>query len=40
MGLDKFFNVLVDWPLYLAAWINDIVPGSGAFDPSWRINPE
>ena len=29
MGLDKFFNVMVDWPTYLAPWINDIVPGSG-----------
>ncbi|HEY6692078.1 MAG TPA: DoxX family membrane protein [Solirubrobacteraceae bacterium] len=28
-GLDKFFNVLVDWPIYLAPWINDIAPGSG-----------
>ncbi|UGS36564.1 DoxX family protein [Capillimicrobium parvum] len=28
-GLDKFFNVLVDWPQYFAPWINDIVPGSG-----------
>ena len=28
-GLDKFFNVLVDWPTYLAPWINDILPGSG-----------
>jgi uncharacterized membrane protein YphA (DoxX/SURF4 family) len=28
-GLDKFFNVLVDWPDYLAPWINDIAPGSG-----------
>jgi len=28
-GLDKFFNVLVDWPRYLAPWINDIAPGSG-----------
>src|SRR3954452_14642030 len=27
--LDKFFNVLVDWPIYLAPWINDIAPGSG-----------
>ena len=26
-GLDKFFNILVDWPQYLAPWINDIVPG-------------
>jgi uncharacterized membrane protein YphA (DoxX/SURF4 family) len=29
-GVDKFFNVLVDWDTYLAPWINDIVPGSGA----------
>jgi uncharacterized membrane protein YphA (DoxX/SURF4 family) len=28
-GVDKFFNVMVDWPKYLAPWINDIVPGSG-----------
>ena len=28
-GLDKFFNVLVEWPTYLAPWINDIAPGSG-----------
>jgi uncharacterized membrane protein YphA (DoxX/SURF4 family) len=28
-GLDKFFNVLVHWPKYLAPWINDIMPGSG-----------
>jgi hypothetical protein len=28
-GLDKFFNVLTDWPHYLAPWINDIMPGSG-----------
>ncbi|MGH3466563.1 MAG: hypothetical protein ACRDQF_02375 [Thermocrispum sp.] len=28
-GLDKFTNWLVDWPHYLAPWINDIVPGSG-----------
>jgi uncharacterized membrane protein YphA (DoxX/SURF4 family) len=28
-GLDKFFNVLVDWPQYLAPWIDDIAPGSG-----------
>jgi len=27
-GLDKFFDVLVDWPLYLAPWIDDIAPGS------------
>jgi uncharacterized membrane protein YphA (DoxX/SURF4 family) len=29
-GLDKFFNVLVDWETYLALWINDIVPGSAS----------
>jgi len=29
-GLDKFFNVLVDWKIYLASWINDIVPGTAA----------
>jgi hypothetical protein len=28
-GLDKFFNVLVDWPIYLAPWVNDVMPGSG-----------
>jgi uncharacterized membrane protein YphA (DoxX/SURF4 family) len=28
-GLDKFFNVMVDWPTYLAPWINDIAPGTG-----------
>ncbi len=28
-GLDKFFNVLVEWPRYLAPWVNDIVPGGG-----------
>jgi uncharacterized membrane protein YphA (DoxX/SURF4 family) len=28
-GLDKFFNVMVDWPQYLAPWVNDIAPGSG-----------
>ena len=27
-GLDKFFDVLVDWPVYLAPWIDDIAPGS------------
>ena len=26
-GLDKFFNVMVDWPKYLAAWIDDLGPG-------------
>jgi uncharacterized membrane protein YphA (DoxX/SURF4 family) len=27
-GLDKFFNVMVDWPLYLAPWIDDLAPGT------------
>jgi uncharacterized membrane protein YphA (DoxX/SURF4 family) len=27
-GLDKFFDVLVEWPKYLAPWVNDIAPGS------------
>jgi uncharacterized membrane protein YphA (DoxX/SURF4 family) len=27
-GIDKFANVMVDWPKYLAPWINDIVPGT------------
>jgi hypothetical protein len=27
-GLDKFFNVMVDWPRYLAPWVDDIVPGT------------
>jgi uncharacterized membrane protein YphA (DoxX/SURF4 family) len=26
-GLDKFFNIMVDWTQYLAPWINDIIPG-------------
>ena len=29
-GLDKFFDVTVDWEKYLAPWIDDIVPGSAA----------
>jgi uncharacterized membrane protein len=28
-GLDKFANVLVDWPRYLAPVVNDLVPGTG-----------
>jgi hypothetical protein len=28
-GVDKFFNWTVQWPDYLAGWVNDIVPGSG-----------
>jgi hypothetical protein len=27
-GLDKFFDVLVDWKIYLAPEINDLVPGN------------
>ena len=27
-GLDKFANYLTDWTIYLAPWINDIVPGN------------
>jgi hypothetical protein len=27
-GLDKFANLLVDWPVYLAPWIDGIVPGT------------
>lgn len=27
-GLDKFTNLLTDWPDYLAPWVNDIVPGT------------
>ena len=29
-GLDKFANVMVDWTVYLAPWINDILPGSAS----------
>jgi uncharacterized membrane protein YphA (DoxX/SURF4 family) len=28
MGLDKFFNLMVSWPQYLADWIDNIVPGT------------
>ncbi|MEV5445035.1 hypothetical protein AB0N23_21225 [Streptomyces sp. NPDC052644] len=27
-GLDKFANLLADWPAYLAPWIDGVVPGS------------
>ena len=27
-GLDKFAEVLVNWPVYLAPWVDDILPGS------------
>jgi len=29
-GLDKFANVMVNWSVYLAPWINDILPGSAS----------
>ena len=29
-GLDKFFDVMVSWQIYLAPWINDVLPGSAA----------
>lgn len=28
MGIDKYFNSMVDWTTYLAGWIDDIVPGT------------
>src|SRR4051794_5427109 len=27
-GLDKFFNVLVNWETYLAPWVNRLIPGT------------
>jgi hypothetical protein len=27
-GLDKFTNLLTDWPAYLAPWVDDIFPGT------------
>jgi len=27
-GLDKFTNLLTDWPQYLAGWIDNILPGT------------
>jgi uncharacterized membrane protein YphA (DoxX/SURF4 family) len=27
-GIDKFFNWSVNWPDYLASWVNNIMPGS------------
>src|SRR3954447_24434698 len=27
-GLDKFLNWLVDWPIYLASQVNDVLPGN------------
>jgi hypothetical protein len=28
MGIDKYFNSMVDWPMYLAGWIHNILPGT------------
>jgi hypothetical protein len=27
-GLDKFLDVMVDWRIYLAPWIDDLAPGT------------
>ncbi|SFK57843.1 DoxX family membrane protein [Geodermatophilus ruber] len=27
-GLDKFVNLLTDWPAYLAPWVDALVPGT------------
>ncbi|HEX5542611.1 MAG TPA: hypothetical protein VFX60_13810 [Micromonospora sp.] len=27
-GLDKFVNLMTDWPAYLAPWIDGIIPGT------------
>ena len=27
-GLDKFFNAMVEWPRYLAPWLDRLVPGT------------
>ena len=27
-GADKFFNFLVEWPRYLAPWVDDLMPGT------------
>lgn len=27
-GIDKFFNYMTDWRLYLAPWLNRLVPGT------------
>jgi hypothetical protein len=35
-GLDKFFNLLTDWPRYLAGWVDDLMPG-GAQDFMYAV---
>jgi uncharacterized membrane protein YphA (DoxX/SURF4 family) len=27
-GLDKFFNLMTDWPGYLAPWVDRLIPGT------------
>jgi uncharacterized membrane protein YphA (DoxX/SURF4 family) len=27
-GIDKFFNFMVNWPDYLAPWLDDLLPGT------------
>jgi hypothetical protein len=27
-GLDKYFNWMVEWPQYLAPWLDDLIPGT------------
>ena len=27
-GIDKFFNLMTDWPGYLAPWVDDLLPGT------------
>ncbi|HEX5199032.1 MAG TPA: hypothetical protein VFW27_03745, partial [Actinoplanes sp.] len=27
-GLDKFLNLMTDWPGYLAPWVDDLIPGT------------
>jgi uncharacterized membrane protein YphA (DoxX/SURF4 family) len=29
-GLDKFTNLMADWPMYLAPWIDGILPGEAS----------
>ena len=29
-GLDKFFNVLVNWEQYLAPWVDRLIPGTAS----------
>jgi hypothetical protein len=29
-GIDKFSDWMTDWPKYLAPWVNDLMPGTGA----------